>query len=158
MTKTIVACALFAVMLVSGVTGTHTRVEGLQPAYPIVCRGGGNLHFNYTPFSNLSPQPQIWITFERASGAVGAKWENLGVLQPGQCAWLDRPVAPDEPNQIALLEVERFAIQWQRGQVTGIGSELTAINVLQNANRYQSFEVTRSGNDFFVVRRIAESR
>jgi hypothetical protein len=135
-----------------------TQAQTPPPSYPLVCRGGGNLHFNYTPFSNLSPDPQIWITFDHAAAGVGADWQNLDVLQPGQCGWLDRAVAQGEPNQIAVLGVQRFAIQWQRGQVTGISSELTYINTLQNPNQYQSFQVTNNGKGFFIVTKIGESR
>ena len=150
--------ALFLAVIVALAQGVSTRTEVTQPSHLLVCRGGGNLHFNYTPFSNLSPDPQIWITFDRASAGVGAQWENLDALQPGQCAWLDRGVVESEPNQIALLGVQRFAIQWQRGQVTGISSELSHINVLQNPDQYQSFQVTNNGKGFFIATKIGESR
>jgi hypothetical protein len=159
MMKPITVCALFAVIMGSLVQRVERNViQAPQRGYPLVCRGGGELHFNYTPFSNLSPDPQIWITFERAPGAVGAQWENAGALQPGQCAWLDRAVSESEPNQIALLGVQRFSIQWQRGQVTGISSELTPINQLQDPTKYQAFTVTNNGQGFFVVTGVGLAR
>jgi hypothetical protein len=148
--KAIAICAILAVLICPSVTG-------FQKGFPLVCRGGGDLHFTYTPFSNLSQQPQIWITFERALGAAGANWENITEIQPGQCTWLDRPVSQDEPNQIALLNVRHFSIQWQRGQVAGISSELAHINTLLDSNRYQSFEVNNNGNGFFIVSAIGRS-
>ncbi len=151
-------CGLLAAVVVPLAQGLGTRIEGAQPSHLLVCRGGGDLHFNYTPFSNLSPDPQIWITFDRATAGVGTQWENLDVLQPGQCAWLDRAVVQDEPNQIALLGVQRFAIQWQRGQVTGISSELTHISLLQDPDHYQSFQVTNNGKGFFTVTKVGQSR
>lgn len=122
-----------------------------QKTYPLVCRGGGNLHFTYTPFSNLSPQPQIWIAFTRASQGVGPNRENLAVLQPGQCSWLDRAVAAAEPGTIALLNIEQFSIQWQGGQVTGISSALPFINALQDPGQYQAFDVYNNGKGYFVT-------
>jgi hypothetical protein len=154
--KLIIVCGLFAAVILS--LGVGNLIEASQIGPLLVCRGGGALHFNYTPFSNLSPDPQIWITFDRAPAGVGAGWENVGALQPGECAWLDRAVVQGEPNQIALLHVQRFAIQWQRGQVTGISSELTPINLLQDPNHYQSFNVTNNGKGFFIVNKVGPSR
>jgi len=52
--------------------------------------GRGDLYFNYTPFSNFSPDPQVWITFKKGPQGVGQSWEQKNTLQPGQAAWLDR--------------------------------------------------------------------
>ncbi len=135
-----------------------TMAAFAQPSYPLVCRGGGAMHFNYTPFSNLSPQPQIWITFTRATAGVGGNWENLGVLAPGQCTWQDRAISPAEPNQIALLNVQQFAIQWQYGKVTGISSALPHISVLQDDGKYQAFNVYNNGKGYFIVTGIGKSQ
>jgi hypothetical protein len=151
-------CGLLLGVLAPSADQPQIRVRQPQAGNLLVCRGGGDLHFNYTPYSSLSSRPQVWITFERASGGVGSDWGNIAVLQPGQCAWLERAITPDEPNQLALLNVDAFAIQWQRGQVTGISSELTHLNVLQQATRYQSFEAANNGNGFLVVRKIGEAR
>lgn len=129
-----------------------------KKTYPLVCRGGGDMHFTFTPSSNLSSQPQIWIRFVRASQGVGARWQNLDVLQPGQCSSLDRAVGADEPEIIALLNVNLFSIQWQRGQVPGVSSSLHYLNVLQNAGKYQAFDVYNSGKGYFVVTKIDQSR
>lgn len=138
---------IFAVLVLA----VFPSLASSQTTYPLVCRGGGDLHFNYTPYSNLSPQPQIWITFTRAPQGVGANRENLAVLQPGQCSWLDRAVAAAEPGTIALLNVEQFAIQWQRGQVAGIGSAFASINALQDPGQYQAFDVYNNGRGYFVA-------
>ncbi len=126
--------------------------------YPLVCRGGGNLHFNYTPFSNISPNPQIWIRFERGASPAGANKENVGSLLPGQCAWLDRTIAPNEPETLVFAEPvfhgRQFAIQWQGGRVMGIASELTYINDLQRSDGIRTFRAYNNGNGFFIVSSI----
>ena len=55
-------------------TANTTNEAVAQPTYPIVCRGGGELFFNYTPFSKFSPNPEIWITFQRGAQKVGSNW------------------------------------------------------------------------------------
>lgn len=129
-----------------------------QPSYPIVCRGGGSMHFNYTPFSNLSNQPQIWISYQKGAQGVGMGWENIYSLQPGQCSWQDRAVSANEPSRIVLLKVNNFAIQWQNGKVTGISTSAPHVSVLQDSNRYQSFDVYNDGRGNFIVTRIGQSR
>lgn len=136
----------------------RASVAPSQTSYPLVCRGGGNMHFTYTPFSNLSSKPQIWVTFSRASQGVGTNWEKVDILQPGECSWLDRAVATTEPDTIALLDVDQFSISWQGGQIAGISSALPHINLLQNAARYQAFDVYNNSRGYFVVTRISQSR
>ena len=135
-----------------------SSVSFAQPTYPIVCRGGGNLYFNYTPFSNFSPNPQIWITFERGAQKAGANWENIGALTPGQCSWLDRTVSSNEPDRIIVKDISNFAISWNQGRVTGISSDLAYVNALQAADRYQSFDVYNDGKGNFMVTRIGQAR
>lgn len=127
-------------------------------SYPIVCRGGGNLYFNYTPFSNFSQSPQVWIMFERADQAVGANWENANALKPGQCAWLDRPVSSPEPDRIIVKNVKNFSISWTEGKVMGISSELIYLNVLREDNHFQSFDVYNDGKGNFIVTGIGTSK
>jgi hypothetical protein len=129
-----------------------------QSTYPIVCRGGGELFFNYTPSSNFSPTPQIWITFQRGSQKVGSNWENIGVLMPGQCSGLDRPVSSNEPNRIIVKDIRNFSISWNRGQVMSISSELSYMKWLQDANRYQSFDVYNDGQGNFILTGIGQAR
>jgi hypothetical protein len=149
------ALVVLAVVVVSTVASS---VGSAQPSYPIVCRGGGNLYFNYTPFSNFSPKPQIWITFQRGTQKAGANWENIAALQPGQCSWLDRTVSSAEPDRIIVKDVKNFSIAWNQGRVMGISSELSYINALQDANRYQSFDVFNDTKGNFMVTRIGQTR
>ncbi len=122
-----------------------------QTTYPLVCRGGGDLHFTYTPFSNLSPQPQVWIMFTRAPQGVGLNQENLAALQPGQCAWLDRAISANEPDTIAVLNVKEFSIQWQHGRVAGISSSLPYLSSLLDEGQYETFNAYNNGNGYFIA-------
>ncbi len=129
-----------------------------EPTYPIVCRGGGDLNFNYTPSSNFSPNPQIWITFKRGAQKAGSNWENIDALMPGQCSWLERPVGSEEPNRIIVKDIGNFSISWNQGRVMGITSQLSFINWLQDPNRYQQFDVYTDSKENFILARIGQAR
>jgi hypothetical protein len=128
-----------------------------QKSYPLVVRGGGELYFVYTPFSNFSQAPQIWITFKRGPQGVGKNWEHRHTLEPGHGAWLDRPVHGNEPDRIIILNVKNFSIHWVPGEVRGISSDFKWLNVLQDPDRFQSFHVYNDGKGNFVVTKIGPS-
>jgi len=133
-----------------------------QQSYPLVCRGGGNLYFNYTPFSNFSRAPQIWINFEPGSQGVGNNWERANTLAPGQCSWLDRPLRGGEPTRILItepiLQRDHFSIAWSKGKVMGISSALTYVNALGSDTGLQSFDVYNDSRGNMVVTRIGQQR
>lgn len=129
-----------------------------QSSYPIVCRGGGNLYFDYDPFSSLSPNPQIRITFQRGAQQAGFNWENIYALMPGQCSWLDRSMSNDEPDRLIVTNIRNFAISWSQGRVMGISADLPYISTLQDANRYQSFSVYNDRRGSFIVTGIGPTR
>jgi hypothetical protein len=125
---------------------------------PIVCRGGGELYFNYMPSSNFSSDPQIWITFQKGSQKVGSNWENIGALMPGQCSWLDRPVSDNEPHRIIVKDLRDFSISWNQGRLSGISSELSYMKWLQDAYRYQSFYVYNDNQGNLILAGIDQAR
>ena len=139
-------------------TAKTTNEAVAQPTYPIVCRGGGELSFNYTPFSNFSLNPEIWITFQRGSQKVGSNWENIGALLPGQCSLPDRPLFDDEPHMIIVKDIKNFSISWNQGQIMGISSELSYMKWLQDANRYQSFDVYNDSRGALILAGIGQAR
>lgn len=128
-----------------------------QQGYLLVCRGGGDLYFNYTPFSNFSPNPQVWITFKKGPQGVGQNWEQRNTLEPGQAAWLDRRIEADEPERIILTDTKEFSISWTRDQVMGISSALNCLSVLRDPNKFQSFYVVRDDKGNFIVTRVGPS-
>ena len=139
-------------------TANTTNEAVTQPTYSIVCRGGGELLFNYTPSSNFSPNPEIWITFQRGAQKVGSNWENIGALLPGQCSLLDRPISNNEPHMIIVKDIRNFSISWNQGQVMGISSELSYMKWLQDANRYQSFDVYDDSQGNLILAGIGQAR
>ena len=133
-----------------------TTIGFAQTSYELVCRGGGTLYFNYTPFSNFWSQPQIWIdNISKGSRGVGNSLEAISSLQPGQCAWKDRPIHANEPSRIIIpVNYNNFSISWHQGKVMGISSTLSYINNLQDPNRYQSFHVYNDRRGNFISTKI----
>ena len=130
-----------------------------QPtSYQLVVRGGGELYFNYSPFSNFSPNPQIWITFKRGPQGVGQNWEHRHTLEPGHGAWLGRRVEGNEPDRIIVKEIKDFSISWTKGQVMGISSSLGWLNVLRDPDKFQSFHVYNDGKGNFIVTAIGPAK
>ncbi|MFK7965326.1 MAG: hypothetical protein AB8C46_15290 [Burkholderiaceae bacterium] len=82
------------------------QVAFAQTAYPLVCRGGGQMKMqlsagpvaNGAPFTGNRVYNIINLWFERASQRYDSR--NASALRPGQCAWLDRAVNRFEPNKI----------------------------------------------------------
>ncbi len=149
--------SLSAVVMVTVFVASSVAFAG--PTHSIVCRGGGDLAFNYMPSSNFSPSPIIRITFQRGTQKVGSNWENIGGLMPGQCSWPDRPVGDNEPNMIIVKDMKNFSISWNQGRVMGVSSESSYMIWLQDANRYQSFDVSEdSQGDYFVMVGIGRAR
>lgn len=90
-----------------GVLGAISLQESVlaQTAYPMICRGGGNMTMNVIvgpvgvpDYSANRVYNIIRLGFERAPARYNAS--NPGSLQPGQCTWRDRPLYNSEPTQI----------------------------------------------------------
>lgn len=128
------------------------------PSYPLVCRGGGELMFEFLSNTDLSSNPQVRISFERSSSGVGLQRENLQMLQPGQCAWQDRPVGNGEPSRAVITEPlfnsSDFAVTWNPEGMLGVDPKLSYISALQSPYGVQTFDVYNDGHGNFVVTKI----
>jgi hypothetical protein len=61
---------------------------------PLVCRGGGRIGIYLLAEGYGVGTTSLSFEFQRAAAPGAAS------LEPGECAWLDRPVAPGEPNRV----------------------------------------------------------
>ena len=93
-----------------------------QTAYPMVCRGGGNMTMTLSAGPVAVPAYTgnrvyniIRLGFERATRAYNPR--NPGLLRPGQCTWRDRPLYNVEPTTINFYtEVPIFVEFKARGR------------------------------------------
>jgi hypothetical protein len=71
-----------------------------QRDYPLNCRGGAGLVFETLgPPADTGTRVSLSLTFAANPAAAGPEGQGL---QPGACAWVDRPVNDGEPRQIRL--------------------------------------------------------
>lgn len=92
--------------------------------YPLVCRGG--FTFSKADFQDGYPS----IRFTKAAAAAGETGANL---EPGECAWVDRALYPDEPTSIAFYNFNprMFCEPYRTGTICHYGL----------ANHLHSFEI-----------------
>lgn len=133
-----------------------------QQGYEMILRGGGDLNFTYTPFSNFSPDPQIWIMFKKGGQAAGQHLEQRNALQPGQAAWLDRRIEDNEPERIIITgipdsKMKEFTISWAYGKVMGLSSAMPYLSALQDPNKFVPFVVYNDGRGNFIVTKIGSA-
>ncbi len=126
-----------------------------QQGHLLVCRGGGDIYFNYLPSSEFAQGPHILITFKKGPQGVGQNWEERFSLEPGQAAWLDRRVADDEPERILLTDQQGFWISWSNGRI--FGANPAFLLTLLDPNKFQSFYVVRDSKGNFLVTQIGPS-
>ncbi len=76
--------------------------------YPLNCRGGGGLVFDTIgPPSDAGGTVTLSLTFAANPAAAGPEGQGL---QPGTCAWVDRPVNDAEPRQVRFTTAFRDSI------------------------------------------------
>jgi len=105
-------------------------------SYPIVCRGGGTMRFKVI---SDSAGKRVLIWFKGATTGAGTG----GTLEPGQCAWVDRGLAPSEPETLCHRIGAGFEIEWgaQSQRVTSVaGWDVPYLSALASASGYQIFQ------------------
>ncbi len=136
---------------IEGVKKTVTAADA-QQAQELHCRGGG-LHFVVVDGRTTSSGEQtmyMTVDFQHAAQAVGLLGRNL---QPGQCAFADRALRTDEPDQI-IQEIVSFAQLKEKLHGSAVDTSPTAAerfpdakNVpqyLSDAKHYWSFFVRQN--------------
>jgi len=126
-----------------------------QQTYPLYCKNGGNMNYYFD-----TPPPRMIINFEKNSWGINKYgpnyYDGIDKLPPGYCAWADRAIAEDEPNQIIYMNFSDFSISWRlspaRGnnEVTGVGG--SDIGRFLMPNTFMLFNVYNDGKGNFIVK------
>ena len=99
-----------SLLAAAGLLGTPGQVHAVlqsvgippfpRPAYPLNCRGGGQLVFDTigSP-TDTGTTLRLLLTFGANPSAAGAEGQGL---HPSTCAWVDRPVHAEEPRQVRV--------------------------------------------------------
>jgi hypothetical protein len=73
-------------------------------AYQLLCRGGAGFEFRSLGFRQVPAGSQVRVavalTFAANAAAAGRKGERL---EPGTCAWNDRPLGAAEPREVRFI-------------------------------------------------------
>lgn len=139
---------------------TLPPLETAQPtSYPLVCRGGEHLIVRYLHSSAISTKPHFLIYYRKAAAGVGMAQENTGNLQPGECAWLDRPISTGEPERLLIgepiLNADQVDLTFSQGVLTS--ATPAYVQALQSDANLQVFAAYNDGNGNFVITSIGET-
>jgi hypothetical protein len=91
------------------------------PSYPLACNGGGNMKVSVLSRGHQGRTTFV-VEFVRAPQGANARAPG-----PGECAWLDRAVAPEEPNRLYMsmrgvlvditLDGQQRLVNWSAGNL-----------------------------------------
>ena len=113
-----------------GNRGAESALHCTPPEnYELRCRGGGEMKLSLDA-PGESGRSMLRIRFKR-----GSKPATAG-LEPGECAWVDRPVGGDEPDTII-----RYVS----------GPNVPVVTSLRDANKYWGFCASDHGDYFGVM-------
>ena len=101
--------------------------------YPLNCRGGAGLAFDtISPPSDGDKTVTFSVTFAASASAAGSEGQGL---QPGTCAWVDRPVNGEEPRRVRVR--------------IGIADSMPRLTV-RDSGMYWSFLAHNSDSGYFT--------
>ncbi len=143
-----------------GFTGSTTTVppEKSPVLYPIKVRGGA-VPVTISTVRRFTGGVVIYahFKFKRGAKAAGPAGQGLG---PGECAWVDRRLNPDEPCELLLYGFEA-KIHFQPGETAGAGRYVISTEARGNgggASRawhkdyFQSFADPSVVDEFWVTK------
>ncbi|MBU1693014.1 MAG: hypothetical protein KJ726_00910 [Verrucomicrobia bacterium] len=146
---------LTCILLLAVLVTTTIALAAEPQSWPLVVRGGDlAMHFRY---NSANKEPYIAIKFGKASAGVGQQGERASqVLGPGQAAWLDRPIAPNEPHQLVLQSkwINDFWIYWKNSVMDAVVSNIKSLDKLQSPDEFEWFYVYNDGTGNFIVTHI----
>lgn len=114
-----------------------TTAARAEVAYPLTCRGGGNLTFK---LESEAGKTQALINFK--AGTAPARQG----LAAGQCSWFDRGFRPLEPTQLCH-EIGNFSVSYKAPNFRTLNLVMVKaegapyLSVLRDPRRFVTFNV-----------------
>jgi hypothetical protein len=126
-----------------------------QSSFPLVCRSGGGMQLSWSAL--FDARTNLIAYFDRAPTAAGTN----RVLQPGQCAWVDRPMNSDEAGAMQWNLDATLAVRFRANgtstpvvAVTG-GSDMARaklfVDYMRTSGSYFTATVYNSNAGYMVV-------
>lgn len=127
--------------------------EAKDKVYTMVCRGGGDMWATYDAEGHGG---NVWL---RIHFRKAAKSSSEQAPRPGECAWVDRPIGPDEPGILHYGSksnyIESFEMRGNTFRATRLkGSEIQyLLDAIQNATPFtvRCFSQKRWGTDNYFI-------
>lgn len=152
-------CILFVMVAVLCLGFWELPAFAESESYPMVCRGGGNMSAMY---GRVDGESILAITFKRSPYA-----DNQRHPEPGQCAWLDRPLSAEEQlelrytnkkNRITNLTIEKDRIQVLKYEGNNGGSDLKYLIEAVHEGHLFNIQVKRAktpwGSSYLKITRV----
>jgi hypothetical protein len=118
------------------------------------CRGGGELRFETVDGRTLrSGEDTDYLTLAFSPAVRAAQASGLG-LRPGQCAFADRALRTDEPNQL-VLEIVAFGQLGQQLHGSAVDTSPTAAERFPDARNLPDYMSAPGHYWSFLVRQNA---
>ena len=81
-------------LLTTAIPGMWAATAVAEPkSYPLTCRGGGDMRFTF--FTDSDADTRFRVYFRKAARSASEQ-----PVAPGHCAWLDRPLDANEPDNL----------------------------------------------------------
>ncbi len=121
------------------------KMEEKPQTYPLVIRGMANADFDLLTVNGV---PFLRLYFTKAAIGVGMSQERKGELMPSQAAWLDRPIAQDEPNHLLIQLPDDFSLFTKNGVAS---ANYSFFNELRNSNSIVTFDAYNDSEGSFKI-------
>jgi hypothetical protein len=122
--------------------------------FQLRCRGGAGYEFRSLGFRQVGQQQlRMAVAFVFASGGAAAGTKGEG-LQPGTCAWVDRPLNSSEPKEVhliipAYLQIGIGTIDTSPSAAERHPDLPSMMAYLKDQSHYWSFTAFNTNNGYF---------
>ena len=118
--------------------------ESTPPTYPLIIRGRQGIDLNVITKGGLS---FLRVVFDKAAFGVGMAQERQNQLNPAEAAWLDRPIAPEEPHMVLIPLPDQFQLIVKP---EGVQANFPFFEQLQNPDVFSRLDAYNDGQGNFI--------
>jgi hypothetical protein len=118
--------------------------ESTPPTYPLIIRGRQGIDLDVITKGGLS---FLRVVFDKASFGVGMGQERQNQLNPAEAAWLDRPIAQEEPHILLIPLPDQFRLTVKPG---GVVANFPFFEQLQNPAVFSRLDAYNDSQGNFI--------
>lgn len=114
------------------------------PTYPLIIRGKKGIDLDVITKGGLS---FLRVMFDKAAFGVGMARERQSQLNPAEAAWLDRPIAQEEPRMVLIPLPDQFRLMVKQ---EGVVANLPFFEQLQNPTMFSQLDAYNDSQGNFI--------